>query len=73
MFTMNEQAALNLIQLAQSLQLGGKWQSVCDQARLNRIDRPLMLGRQFLNPFAFDDLTDDRSYLKKIATQIPRQ
>jgi len=29
-----------------------------------------MLGRQFLNQFAFDDLEGNRSYLKKLAKEI---
>ena len=30
------------------------WETVCDEADLNKIDRNLLWGRQFLNPFAFE-------------------
>jgi serine/threonine-protein kinase HipA len=31
------------------------WTQVCDEAALTEVDRNLMWGRQFLNPFAFVD------------------
>ena len=32
------------------------WQSVCDQANLNEIERKLFLNGQYLNSFAYQDL-----------------
>jgi len=32
------------------------WNTVCDAAGLSETDRALLWGRQYLNPFAFDDL-----------------
>ena len=43
------------------------WREVCDEAGLGEIDRRLLWGRQFLNPFASDDLRGDRAYLKDLA------
>lgn len=31
------------------------WDKVCDEAKLSAVDRNLFWGRQFLNPFAFED------------------
>lgn len=36
-----------------------QWTAVCDEARLPDIDRSLLWGRQFLNPFAFDGAPAD--------------
>jgi len=33
-----------------------EWRSVCDEADLNDIDRKLLWGRQFLNPFALEGM-----------------
>jgi serine/threonine-protein kinase HipA len=30
------------------------WEGMCDEAELSEIDRKLLWGRQFLNPFAFE-------------------
>ncbi len=46
------------------------WDLVCEQAGLNEIDKKLMLGRQFLNPFAFADLKGERLYLRDIVEDI---
>lgn len=34
------------------------WASVCDEAELNQTDRNLFWGRQFLNPYAFEELEE---------------
>jgi len=31
------------------------WESVCDEAALSEVDQNLLWGRQFLNPFAFEE------------------
>ena len=46
------------------------WDDVCEQANLNETDRMLLWGRQFLNPFAFDDLSGKNISIKKLADQI---
>ena len=30
----------------------GQWDAVCDKAELSEVDRKLLWGRQFLNPFS---------------------
>ena len=32
------------------------WQEVCDEASLTEFERKAFAGRQFLNPYAFDEL-----------------
>ena len=34
------------------------WKGVCDEAGLSEADRNLFWGRQFLNPYAFEELED---------------
>lgn len=46
------------------------WHDVCDKAGLGEIDRRLLWGRQFLNPFAFDDLSGKNASLKILADEI---
>lgn len=43
------------------------WQSVCDSAELSEADRTLLWGRQFLNPYAYEDLDGDAEPLKIMA------
>src|SRR3546814_18945417 len=33
--------------------IGAYWRPLCDEADLGKVDRVLLWGRQFLNPFAF--------------------
>lgn len=50
--------------------IGGCWNDVCQKADLNETDRRLLWGRQFLNPFAFDDLSGENTSLKTLAEEI---
>ena len=50
--------------------IGDCWEDVCRQANLNETDRRLLWGRQFLNPFAFDDLSGENTSLKVLAEKI---
>ena len=43
------------------------WKLSCEEAALVPADRALLWGRQFLNPYAFEDLSDDVAYLKLLA------
>lgn len=49
---------------------GDCWNEVCQEADLGETDRRLLWGRQFLNPFAFDDLSDENTSLKTFAEEI---
>jgi serine/threonine-protein kinase HipA len=36
--------------------IGENWSDVCEEADFTKTDRTLLWRRQFLNPFAFEDL-----------------
>ncbi len=41
------------------------WTSVCDEANLSQTDRKLLYGKQFLNPYVFEELDhENMSFLK---------
>ena len=42
-----------------------QWSAVCDQAGLPEVGRALLMGRQFLNPFAFEHAPAEVSALIK--------
>ena len=54
-FLLNEKEALEIYQ-AQRQVIEDNWQSVCEEASLSEVDRNLLWGRQFFNPFAFEGL-----------------
>ncbi|MCP3953617.1 MAG: type II toxin-antitoxin system HipA family toxin [Desulfobacterales bacterium] len=43
------------------------WDAVCKEVRLSPADRALLWGRQFFNPYAFEDLDGDAAHLKVMA------
>ena len=43
------------------------WDAVCAEARLTATDRAFLWGRQFLNPYAFENLDNDAADLKSLA------
>ena len=47
--------------------MGEQWSNVCDEAKLSEVDRNLLWGRQFLNPFAFTGLEGKAKRLKQRA------
>lgn len=49
------------------------WDSVCIEAQLTEIDKRFMMGRQFLNPFSFEDLEGERTHLKEMADTIRQE
>ncbi len=58
-FLLSPQEALLIIE-NQTNTIHNHWHSVCTEARLSEIDKRLLWGRQFLNPFAFEGV----EYLK---------
>ena len=46
------------------------WDAVCDEASLSVTDRAFMWRRQFLNPYALEDLEGDAAHLKSIADEV---
>ncbi len=65
-FQLSEKEALAIIE-HQITTICLHWQSVCEEADFNHVDQKLLWGRQFLNPFAFEDLDGDRAFLKDIS------
>jgi len=45
----------------------GHWDAVCTEAGLTGTDRAFLWGRQFLNPYAFENLDGDAAGLKAMA------
>jgi serine/threonine-protein kinase HipA len=45
------------------------WDAVCDKASLTETDRAFLWRRQFLNPYAFEDLDGDAANIKDMADQ----
>lgn len=44
----------------------GHWDALCAEAKLTETDRAFLWGRQFLNPYAFEDLDGDAAGLKSM-------
>jgi len=53
-FLLSDQEARAII-LQQMNTIRVHWDAICDEAKLSAVDRVLLYGRQFLNPFAFYD------------------
>jgi serine/threonine-protein kinase HipA len=68
-FLLSEKEAKMIIE-SQITCIRKNWSSVCDEAELNKIDRIFLWNRQFLNPYAFESLERDVSYLKDMAFQV---
>ena len=68
-FLLSREQALELIEHQLTIIIH-HWENVCDEAELSVVDRSYLWGRQFLNPFAFDDLTDDAAHLKSMADEV---
>ena len=57
-FLMTASKAREIIRL-QVQTIKAQWTQICDEARLNEVDRSFFWRRQFLNPFAFEGLPGD--------------
>jgi serine/threonine-protein kinase HipA len=69
LFLQSETSACNLIG-GQIKAIGEHWRAVCDEAGCGSLDEKMMWGRQFLNPFAFEDLSGSRSWLRELAEDV---
>lgn len=47
--------------------IGKHWSDVCEVAELNPVDKKLLWGSQFFNPYAFYGLSNDAKYLVDLA------
>ncbi|MGK5087795.1 HipA domain-containing protein [Bdellovibrionota bacterium FG-2] len=61
-FLLSRQQAMDIIE-NQIKKITVNWNSVCDLAEVNPIDRKLFANRQFLNPYAFENLSKDAEHL----------
>ncbi|CAB1058913.1 Toxin HigB / Protein kinase domain of HipA [Olavius sp. associated proteobacterium Delta 1] len=68
-FLLSQQEAIAIVE-GQITSIGKNWSAVCDMAELTETDRALLWGRQFLNPFAFDDLRGQTACLASCADDI---
>ncbi|MDF3034240.1 MAG: HipA protein [Alphaproteobacteria bacterium] len=69
LFLLSEKEAVSIVE-NQLKTIGVQWDAVSAEAQFTEIDQRLMMGRQFLNPFAFDDLEEERSHLREMANSI---
>jgi len=61
-FLISEKEALSIAEYQINV-INSNWEFVCMEANINETDKAFLWGRQFLNPFAFDDLKGHRSIL----------
>lgn len=67
-FLLSQEEAIAIVE-AQIQSMIKNWHSVCDTAQLNEADRSLLWGRQFLNPYAYEDLEGDAKLLRELAQE----
>jgi len=68
-FLLSEKQAAAIVE-DQISAISQNWNSVCEEADLSETDRALLWGRQYLNPFAFDDLERAFDRIKKLADEL---
>jgi serine/threonine-protein kinase HipA len=57
-FQLGAEEAIAII-VAQVESIAANWTRICDEAGLSAVDRNLLWGRQFLNPYAFEGAPRD--------------
>lgn len=67
-FLLSEQEALEIIAQQVSVIIE-RWNEICHLSDLNETDRSLFWGRQFLNPFAFENLEGSALSIKSLADE----
>jgi serine/threonine-protein kinase HipA len=67
-FLLGEAEAIELVE-QQITTIRDGWNDACELAELAETDRRLLWGRQFLNPYAFEDLGGDAALLQTLATE----
>jgi serine/threonine-protein kinase HipA len=68
-FLVSDAQALGMVE-NQIRIIGEHWEEVCTEAGLSEVDRNLFWGRQFLNPYAFDDLEGVAASLRLLADEM---
>jgi serine/threonine-protein kinase HipA len=70
-FLLSMDEAIEIVE-AQLRGIGAHWASVCDAAELSTAERRFFWGRQFLNPYAFTELTGAAEPLATLADHLRR-
>ncbi len=65
-FLLSREQAIAIVE-HQLTRIIDQWDAVCAEAGLSDTDRALLWGRQFLNPYAFEDLDGDAAHVKAMA------
>ena len=68
-FLLSEKEAAAIVE-HQISAISKNWNTVCEEAGLSETDRVLLWGRQYLNPFAFDDLERVFANITKLAGEM---
>lgn len=68
-FHLSLSEAIEIIE-AQMHVIGARWDEVCAEATVSEVDRNLLWGRQFLNPYAFTALEGAADSLRGLADEI---
>ena len=68
-FLLSGKQAIEIIE-AQMRTIAAHWSAVCAEADLSEVDRNLLWGHQFLNPYAFYDLEGDAASLRRLADEV---
>jgi serine/threonine-protein kinase HipA len=71
LFLLSNAQAIELIE-SQITMIGEQWLAVCEAAALSEVDRRLLWGRQFFNPYAFYGLNSDAAFLATKADKLMR-
>jgi DNA-binding FrmR family transcriptional regulator len=68
-FLLSEKEAAAIVEYQISA-ISKNWNTICEEAGLSETDRALLWGRQYLNPFAFDDLERVFANITKLAGEM---
>ena len=68
-FLLSEKEAAAIVE-HQISTISKNWATVCEEAGLSETDRALLWGRQYLNPFAFDDLERVFANITKLSSEM---
>ena len=68
-FLLSQKDAISIVE-SQILSIVNHWDDVCDVAELGEADRNLLWRRQFLNPYAFEDLEGEAENLRNITVEL---
>jgi len=69
LFLLTESEAIAIV-MGQILVINQHWADVCEEGEVSTVDQNLFWGRQFLNPFAFEDLTGAWSEIGDLAGSV---